>query len=681
MAEQYPVFNPDRPRTDPMLFVNAATAGINQGNAVPNTIGAIGQGITAAIKGGLQTYQQVQQIEATGLLNDMREIELQRESDPEVQEAKKASILAGAEKEESQAYLARLEADTAAANEELYKKTKAAELQAKYSEATTKLTDMNNMERWAQVSASGDAEQINSMLSDPSLRNTLLRNEEWAMRALSGVKGIAAPEALNPVLGSVDAVRRSKIAEAAMLQEQKLRAERQAELEGKASTAQGVFESIPEWAAFQKNEEKLGKVLDSRKVRILNDSQITVTPEGKLLDDGTGSVAIKPLVEGAPTSGSYTMAYGTNIIKKGLTREEAGRYSNNLDTLNSWRTSTGYFDNVNTDISTDQVDGSFGLREPGPPVPQPGSPQPQAVGTPRPTLSPGVASAVEERKADAQRRAMQRGQEAGWTASVKRGRTFIPQGGNIAPTSQSVPQPTNTSKLTQPAPVPEETVAPPVGKTMSLERLSSVMGGASVELDVPDKAYAHVNKTVYDRIMNTPAMQQVPALIKGLVAVESGGKSDAVSSDGGAGLGQFMEATAEELGLSSEDRLNPDKAVPAISEYMSRLYRSINKEFSVAYKKYQGLAIEPDPRMVLAAYNGGSKYILNGIRAGYLDWEGMKEYLKSVKYPKAAKINTEYGDKVIAASIPFIAGGNASDDTYLKKLMNHGILNVRQRNE
>lgn len=679
MAEQYPVFNPGRPQTDPMLFVNAATAGINQGNATPSTIGAIGQGITAAIKGGLQTYQQVQQIESTGLLNDMREIELQRESDPEVQEARKASILAGAEKDESQAYLARLEQETAAANEELFKKTKVAEIQAKYSEATTKLTDMNNMQRWSTAAASNDAAQVNAMLSDPSMRDTLLRNEEWGMRALSGVKSVASPDALNPVLNSVDAVRRSKIAEAAMLQEQKLRSERQAELEGKASTAQGVFESIPEWTNLQANEAKLGRVLDSRNVRVLNDSQVTLTPDGKLLDDGTGKAAIKPLVEGAPRSGSYTLAYGTNVIKKGLTKEEADRYSNNLDTLNSWRTSTGYFNNVNTSTATGQVDESFGLREPGPPVPQPGSPAPQAGGTPSPTLSPGVASAVEERKADAQRRAMQRGQEAGWTASVKRGRTFIPQGGNIAPTSQSVPQPTNVPKMTQPA--PEVTVAPPVGKKPSLERLSAIMGGADIELDIPDKAYAHVDKTVYNRIMSTPAMQQVPALIKGLVAVESGGKADVISSDGGAGLGQFMEATAAELGLSPEDRLNPDKAVPAISEYMGRLYKSINKEFSVAYRKYQGLAIEPDPRMVLAAYNGGAKYILNGIRAGYLDWESMKEYLKSVKSPKAAKINTEYGDKVIASSVPFIVGGNAADDTYLKKLMNHGILNVRQRNE
>ena len=80
--------------------------------------------------------------------------------------------------------------------------------------------------------------------------------------------------------------------------------------------------------------------------------------------------------------------------------------------------------------------------------------------------------------------------------------------------------------------------------------------------------------------------------------------------------------------------------------------------------------------MVLAAYNGGQRDILRGIRAGKTTWEGMSEYLKSVKSPGAYKENVSYADKVIVSSIPFIKGGNASDDSWVKTLINFGIIDV-----
>lgn len=76
--------------------------------------------------------------------------------------------------------------------------------------------------------------------------------------------------------------------------------------------------------------------------------------------------------------------------------------------------------------------------------------------------------------------------------------------------------------------------------------------------------------------------------IRKIMMVESGGKSGVVSKKGAGGLMQIMPGTAKELGLSNEDRFNPEKAIPAGTKY----YKQMLEQFG-------------DPLLATAAYNMG----------------------------------------------------------------------------
>lgn len=79
-----------------------------------------------------------------------------------------------------------------------------------------------------------------------------------------------------------------------------------------------------------------------------------------------------------------------------------------------------------------------------------------------------------------------------------------------------------------------------------------------------------------------------PDLMVRMAGVESSYNANAVSPKGAAGLMQLMPGTARDLGLTEQDRFNPEKAIPAgISYYKQQLERF------------------GDPRKALAAYNMG----------------------------------------------------------------------------
>lgn len=78
-----------------------------------------------------------------------------------------------------------------------------------------------------------------------------------------------------------------------------------------------------------------------------------------------------------------------------------------------------------------------------------------------------------------------------------------------------------------------------------------------------------------------------PALVRAVIAVESGGDPKAVSPKGAKGLMQLMDTTARELGVS--DSLNPGQNIEGGAAYLKRML-----------DRYDG-----DPRLALAAYNAG----------------------------------------------------------------------------
>jgi len=247
-------------------------------------------------------------------------------------------------------------------------------------------------------------------------------------------------------------------------------------------------------------------------------------------------------------------------------------------------------------------------------------------------------------------------------------------------TSQATPSPIGIPKLTQVSPF---TTVGPVTKGSSETHLSNVMGGAEVQLNSYTPSFKF-NSTTVDRVSSIPALQDKSALLKGLVLVESSGNFVARSPANAVGLTQLTPAAASDVGVT--DRTDPDQNVAGGAKYLEMQEAQVIQAYQDYYKKNesqltrdlsaQGFTVKPDPRLVLAAYNGGARWIRNGIAAGNLDWDSMREYLKRVKSPAASKENIEYPDKVIQASISFIKGGNASDEAYIQSLNSFGIIEV-----
>ena len=78
-------------------------------------------------------------------------------------------------------------------------------------------------------------------------------------------------------------------------------------------------------------------------------------------------------------------------------------------------------------------------------------------------------------------------------------------------------------------------------------------------------------------------------LLRAISSVESSGRANAVSRVGAGGPMQIMPRTAAALGLTDQERFDPEKAIPAGARYMAQMLRQFNG----------------DRRLALAAYNAG----------------------------------------------------------------------------
>jgi len=94
-----------------------------------------------------------------------------------------------------------------------------------------------------------------------------------------------------------------------------------------------------------------------------------------------------------------------------------------------------------------------------------------------------------------------------------------------------------------------------------------------------------------DILMATIGTEVSPALVLAVIGVESGGRSEAVSSAGAVGLMQLIPATADRFGVA-------DSTVPVQ-----------NIKGGVAYLDWLMKEFDRDPVMVLAAYNAGENAV------------------------------------------------------------------------
>lgn len=100
-----------------------------------------------------------------------------------------------------------------------------------------------------------------------------------------------------------------------------------------------------------------------------------------------------------------------------------------------------------------------------------------------------------------------------------------------------------------------------------------------------------------------------PTVLKSLLAQESNFRPNVINSYGYAGIAQFGRTAAREVGLNvgiagsaSDERLNPDKAIPASARLLNIKAKRLGE---IAFSKYGQPSGAEFWKFVLAAYNGG----------------------------------------------------------------------------
>lgn len=100
-----------------------------------------------------------------------------------------------------------------------------------------------------------------------------------------------------------------------------------------------------------------------------------------------------------------------------------------------------------------------------------------------------------------------------------------------------------------------------------------------------------------------------PAILKGLLAQESGFDTHVINQYGYAGIAQFGREAAREVGLTvglagtaSDERLDPSKAIPGAARLLSLKAQRLSEMAFARYGQPNGIEFW---KFVLAAYNGG----------------------------------------------------------------------------
>lgn len=125
----------------------------------------------------------------------------------------------------------------------------------------------------------------------------------------------------------------------------------------------------------------------------------------------------------------------------------------------------------------------------------------------------------------------------------------------------------------------------------ALQRLANPPAGQSVPAPRLDTLLAITRSHGADILMSTVGTKVSPALALAVIAVESGGRADAVSHAGAEGLMQLMPAAAERFGVT--DRRNAGENIRGGVQYLDRLMSDFGG----------------DPVMVLAGYNAGENAV------------------------------------------------------------------------
>lgn len=134
---------------------------------------------------------------------------------------------------------------------------------------------------------------------------------------------------------------------------------------------------------------------------------------------------------------------------------------------------------------------------------------------------------------------------------------------------------------------------------------------SNIEYSMPSISGRKAEHLYHMFIIQTASDHQVdPALIKAIIMAESGYNTRAVSKKGAKGLMQLMPRTARSLGV--EDIFNPHQNIAGGVQYFKQMVNRFNGDIKLA----------------LAAYNSGSRNVLN--YNGVPPFKATRSYIKKV---------------------------------------------------
>lgn len=651
----FDVYRSIGPTIDVRLFGDAAVRGAQLGKLIPNPISSAIEGAKEGYKYGLDVETQSQQ-------NEIRQHQIDQQ--PTADQQAQATL------EHTRAVTKKLEEELKYKESALVEQTKLMELQNRNSKATEELKTYGVFNEIEAGFKSSNPNQVIGAITNPNNQQVIFNKPEEALQVMARLDQAGADKSkYDPLRQSIVSAMRQKAA-----------ANRTTEMAGSDEK-----QALKEKEDFNSGRSAMRAVysdlatspdMDPRKAFVGLRSGVTAdgkyivpTPDNRTERTAAG-VPRQYLNDETPVA-----LYDGKIVKE-LPENVARDLGKAIFDVQTYYSSNKLYDGLPsptaspTSNSLPQVNGPVTV--------------PTLTGVQGPITGDNIVEVVKARKLAAQAQAKANGTQDSFVAASKRAEGIvtskIPQTSGLS-APQNTPLPTNQVPVTkqQTSSTLLNTPTKGVYTPTAIESGLSSMMGAPVVIDQELANTGDVSAKHIAKVNSIPELRDASALIKALVTVESGGNPRAVSPVGAQGLTQLMPGTAREVGVT--DPFDIPQNVKGGAVYLQKKIDSINNTLTRKFSE-QGIPIVADPRIALAAYNGGSKwtakYINNAVSAGAVTWEDFQKYLlnDSGKSRENAQTNINYANKVALTTLAYLKGGNVADDLIAKTWANFGMIHV-----
>lgn len=706
MAEQYSSFNSQGAPIDVSLFVDSTTKGIAQGNAVPNTFGAIAEGITEGVNNYTKTSGAIANTQQTQAQTQHTKNDNVVTGDPAYQKGRVDEQAGKGAQAQAEANVSGIEAQRKIDAANVAAQTTAQKLQnLKTGAELGKLLGdqlggaITGTSAIPAVTAAtpGTAAAGTSVPGAPAagggsgLVDFVSRNGAFFSNPDNSKQGFDAIAALKRQNAPADVIQNLQQLVTGGINEAKSNDQAQAHLASVAAHNQKNTDNIDAartiiqtkagdelTKAFQGTKDSNGNTVpfNAKSFDVLRMQDYQRTPAGTILfKDG------KPVHQDNPPTGPSNYAMIANGRQYDILDQHTGAELQKHVTA---------FQQGGLPF-TPETSSDAGTGPQGSPTPDTG--QGLASNIYKTTqasqeINQSSMDAVEARQAEISAKVRKQGAGVSYLAAMQAGSDRVaPKLDNIATIPQSAPAPAGQLVVSKPIPDATPTVAAEgaqgavtkqdTSSHYNYSDLSTRIGqslGYPVSLNLPTGV--KVSKAVIDRVNALPGIGNYAAVVKAIIAKESSGNPNAVgpvthSGEQAAGLGQFMPATAKDMGIT--DRLDPAQSEAGTARYIQALYTDTNNRL-IRASGQSGIPVVPDIRFALSAYNGGLEDIYAGIDKGIKTWSEMEPFIRSRKSVANADENINYVHGTTANMLAFIKGGNYSDDIGLQGLLADGVI-------